>query len=172
MSHERRLIRFASISGIDRKELPIAAEVWIDSISQSNWADREILKLSNVCSRYMRDPQPKSVALRVIEQTAGLDRGKIDNCLRLMVLYGAVETYDCGGEYMRASLYLTYLQRLRVLEIRRRFCELHPENTPRALPWHKSEVNWLPQTVPAKKEEDEAETVDADTPEALAAGSP
>jgi hypothetical protein len=168
MCDERRHIRFASINGIDRKELPIAAEVWIESINKSSWADREILKLANICARYMRDPQPLSVAIRVIEQSAGLDRGKIDNNLRLMVLYGAVETYDCGGENLRASLYLTYTQRLRVLEIRRRFCELHPENLPRALPWHKSEVNWLPQTVPANAEEDEA--AQADAPKAAAAG--
>ncbi len=168
MYDERRHIRFASINGIDRKELPIAAEVWIESITKSSWADREILKLANVCARYMRDPQPRTVALCVIEQSAGLDRGKVDNNLRLMVLYGAVETYDCGGENLRASLYLTYMQRLRVLEIRRRFCELHPEDRPRGLPWHKSEVNWLPQTVSANAEEDE--TAEAEAAEAAAAG--
>ncbi len=168
MFDERRHIRFASINGIDSKELPIAAEVWIDSINQSSWADREILKLADVCARYMRNPQPLSIALRVIEQSAGLDRGKVDNNLRLMVLYGAVESYDCGGESLRASLYLTYMQRLRVLEIRRRFCELHPDDYSPALPWHKSEENWLPHTVPANAEQDEI--AEAATPKPTAAG--
>ena len=159
MFDERRHIRFASIAGIDCKELPIAAEVWLESIGQSSWADRDILKLANACVKYMRAPLPFTVAFRAIEQVTGLDRGKVENNFRLMAVYGAVETYDCSGEALRASLHLTYLQRLRVLEIRRRFCELHPEDRPRALPWHQAEENWLPQAVPVKAEDDELHEV-------------
>lgn len=149
MSENRRYIRFASISGIDREELPIAAEVWLESIAQSCWADRNILKLATLFMKYLREPNPALVAFSYIGQAVGVDGRSLDSSLRLMTSYGAVETYDCSGAALRASLNLSYLQRLRVLEIARRFSELQSNRGRPDLPWHRREPNWLPRTVPA-----------------------
>lgn len=147
MSDNRRFIRFACISGIDRKELPIAAEVWLESIAQSAWADRNILKLSTLFMKYMREPNPSMLRFGYIGQVVGLDNRGLDASMRLMVVYGAVETYDCSGEALRASLNLSYLQRLKVLEIARRFRELQHFDSTGSMPWHQRNENWLPHTV-------------------------
>jgi hypothetical protein len=155
MTENRRYIRFASISGIDRRDLPIAAEVWLESIAQSCWTDRNILKLATLFMKYMRDPNPALVRFASIGQSVGLDGRGLDSCLRLMAAYGAVETYDCSGDALRVSLNLTYLQRLRVLEIARRFTELQRASDVHELPWHCCEKNWLARTVPSPNVEPE-----------------
>lgn len=158
MSDNRRYIRFASISGIDRGELPIAAEVWLETVAQSCWADRSILKLSTLFMKYMRSPDPAMCRFGYIGQVVGLDKRGLDASMRLMTAYGAVETYDCGGDALRASLNLSYLQRLRVLEIARRFRELQVANPIEDMPWRRKDENWLPQTVPiAAPPEDDKE---------------
>lgn len=154
MYDDRRRIRFASISGIERTEIPIAAEVWLETISQSCWADRNIVKLATHLLKYLKAPVPSMVEIGSIERSTGLDRRQLDANLRSMAMYGAIENFDCSGKDLRASLNLTYLQRLRVLEIRRSFMELQPAIRQDCMPWHQPEPDWLQETTPLVNDRD------------------
>lgn len=78
MSQNRRYIRFVSIAGIDRGDLPIAGEVWLESIARSYWADRNILKLSTLFMKYMREPDVATVRFSYISQAVGIDKRGVD----------------------------------------------------------------------------------------------
>src|SRR5690606_30435302 len=140
--HEKRYVRFASIAGIERRDIPVAGEVWLEELSRSCWADRDILKLATLFMRYMRRPEVGILDFSAIEGVCGLDRAQVANALRLMVTYGAAEAFDAGGEALKVSLNLSVLQRLRVLEIRRRFADLSGPRDPDG-PWSDSDAEHL-----------------------------
>lgn len=141
--HNKRYVRFASISGIEVADLPIAAEIWLQDISTSPWATREIIKLANLFLRYMQDPNPDKLRLDQIDYSLGLDKSQVLDILRLMVIYGATESYQTDNGVVRAALKLSYLQRLRVLDVRDRFSALHDAKVNGPLPWHKREEKWM-----------------------------
>ncbi|MGI9524053.1 MAG: hypothetical protein ACR2PG_20660 [Hyphomicrobiaceae bacterium] len=132
---EQRYLRFASIAGIERRDLPIAAEVWLEDVSKSCWADREIIKLSTHFVRYIRHPAPEVLSSGHINRACNLEKDQVIETLRLMVIFGAAEGYDCDGDPMRVSLQLSYLQRLRVLEVKHRFAEFQRDFDAQQLPW-------------------------------------
>lgn len=141
--HEKRYVRFASITGIDVPDLPIACEIWLEDVSNSSWSSLNILKLANLFVRYMCHSDPGMLTMRAVEQRYGLDKSQVKDIMRLMVIYGAAESFDSDAGYVRASLRLTYLQRLRVLEVKSRFNSLHSAATQPRLPWHKPEEKWM-----------------------------
>ncbi|MFM1814948.1 MAG: hypothetical protein RLZ98_1643 [Pseudomonadota bacterium] len=145
---DKRFVRFSSITGIELADLPIAAEVWLNDIASSGWSTRETLKLAHLYVRYMQEPDPEILRLAAVERSFGLDRSEVLNTLRLMVIYGAVESYDISDGHLRAALKLSFLNRLQVLEVRRRYSQLLPLKQ-RVLPWHAREDKW---TLPLRQE--------------------
>ena len=124
MPTENRRIRFATIDGLNREDLPLAAEVWREDLRSEVWATRDMLRLATLLVRYMADARPEHATLSYIERTCQLDRPQIQEALRLMRNYGAVEAFSLDGEVLRVALNLSLLQRLRVLKCRREFLEL------------------------------------------------
>ena len=101
MPTENRRIRFATIDGLNREDLSLAAEVWRDDLRSEVWATRDMLRLATLLVRYMAGARPEHATLSDIERTCQLD-----------------------GEVLRVALNLSLLQRLRVLKCRREFLEL------------------------------------------------
>jgi hypothetical protein len=144
--HEQRRVRFASIDGIARADLPLAIEIWIDELSKKNWMSRDALKFATYLGRYMLDPDPKNLTLRSIERHTQLDRKQVLEVLKLMHTYGAAEAFDIDADAVRASLSLSLLQRLRTLETKRRFAELGADVIVEAEGGHiRKEGKWLPE---------------------------
>jgi hypothetical protein len=143
---DNRHVRFATIDGIDRLDVPLAAEVWLEDIRNQSWTSREIVKLAGLFVRYMARPNPDWLSLRYIDRSYQLDGKETVQALRMMRIYSAIEEFSCENSKVYVSLHLTLLQRLRVLEARKKFSELC--NAPRpVLPQFTSDIDdkWIPE---------------------------
>ena len=148
MSTENRRIRFATIDGLNREDLPLAAEVWREDLRSEIWATRDMLRLATLLVRYMADARPAHATISYIERTCQLDRPQIRDALRIMRTYGAVEAFSIDGDDLRVSLNLSLLQRLRVLKCRREFLELISERASTGRPLAMNDTpDWLPPPV-------------------------
>ena len=143
---ENRRVRFASIDGIDRLDLPLAAEIWLNDVRVHPWMSSDALKMAALFSRYMSNSDPQQLEFRYIDRSYQLDARQIMQALRLMQIYGFVETFSLEKSAVRVSLNLSLLHRLRVLEARERFSELatkaRPELPSFSVPESKK---WLPE---------------------------
>jgi hypothetical protein len=117
---EQRRIRFASIDGITREDIPLACEIWAGDIFQAHWVERPIMKLAVQFTRYICNPSPDGAVLHEIETNYQLTRADVARALQQMQTYGVVENYSVDDD-VRVALHLTLTQRLRVLEARSRF---------------------------------------------------
>jgi hypothetical protein len=84
MPIENRRIRFATIDGLNRDDLPLAAEVWREDLRSEVWATRDMLRLATLLVRYMANARPEHATLSYIERTCQLDHPQIQEALRLM----------------------------------------------------------------------------------------
>lgn len=121
---EQRRVRFSSIDGIERDDLPLACEIWREDIFKSPWADREAMKLATLFVRYIANPDPSLVVLREIESQCQLTREEVMRSFTIMRSYGAIDSFTFQRDDVRVYLHLSLLQRLRVLETRSRFRQL------------------------------------------------
>lgn len=121
---EQRRVRFSSIDGIERDDLPLACEIWREDIFASSWADREAMKLATLFVRYIANPDPSLVVLREIESQCQLTREEVVRSFTIMRSYGAIDSFTFQRDDVRVYLHLSLLQRLRVLEARSRFRQL------------------------------------------------
>ena len=139
---DARQLRFGHISGIKRQDLPIAVEIWLQDITSSCWATRDVIKLATLFSAYIK--QPKSVVLDfgAIERNTGLEKDKVVEASSAMISFGVMQQFDCSGPRIKATLNLSFLQRLRVLEVCCRFAELRTGLRGEELPWHAGELRW------------------------------
>lgn len=140
--NDARHLRFADISGIKRIDLPIAVEIWLHDITASSWANRDVLKLATLFSQYIKAPQADRLTYQVIAAATGLERGQVSEAVKAMIAFGAVHDFDGSGERLKATLNLSFLQRLRVLEVCSRFAELRTELIDQELPWQAAELSW------------------------------
>lgn len=143
---EKRRVRFADIEGISRHDLVIAAEIWVEDIARQPWATRDIIKLATLLKRYMTIGEPKDMLFRSIERISQLDRTVVVESLRQMQMLGVVEAYVADGDVVRASLHLSMLQRLRVLETRQRFEACGIDLAQAASQQREGQGKWLPAT--------------------------
>ena len=119
---ENRRARFTSIDGIDRDDLPLAYEIWVEDHFRSPWATRESMKLAQHLVRYMASPKSFNLSLGELESIVQLNPEEVRKTLALMQSFGAVDIFTLdrlAGVTM--YLNLSYHQRLRVLESKRRF---------------------------------------------------
>lgn len=121
---DQRRVRFSSIAGIEREDLPLACDVWRADIYNSSWAERDSMKLATQLVRYICNPDPNLVLLREVENNCQLGRDEVKRALTSMRMYGAIDTFSLDRDDVRVYLNLTPLQRLNVLETKRRLREL------------------------------------------------
>jgi hypothetical protein len=121
---DARRVRFASIDGLDRADLPLACDVWRDDLFRAPWVERDVMRLAILFTRYICRPDPSMILLRELERTCQLSRADVSRVLTIMVGFGAVDSFALDRDDVRAFLHLSMLQRLRVLEAKQRFQEL------------------------------------------------
>lgn len=119
-SAEMRRVRFQSIDGLERADIPLACEVWVDDVFRSRWADPNAMKLAMHLARYICEPNPQLLQLTEIEACCQLLREDISRALMAMKAFGAVVNYSVARAETRATLNLSLLQRVRVLELKGR----------------------------------------------------
>lgn len=172
---EKRRLRFATIDGLMRDDLPLAAEVWLEDLRAQVWSTREVIKLATLFTRYMADPRPESLLLSRIERVCQIDSDQVMGSLRIMKIYGAIDAYICEDGALSASLRLSLLQRYRVLKIRKDFAALLAEPVDESLvPGRLDRDTWHPSRAasPLDPEPESAsisETFRAEPPKVLAA---
>jgi hypothetical protein len=113
-----RKIRFASIEGIERSDLPLANEIWLQDVMSAPWSTREAMKLAQHMVRYMGDAKRTSVGLTEIETLCQLGPEETRKTLGLLRTFGAIDSFQTTRTEIAAQLHLSLLQRLRVLETR------------------------------------------------------
>ena len=117
---EARRVRFESIEGLQRRDVGLAGEVWLEDVMQSKWASREAMKLAAHLVRYMATGDARMLVLSRVEHQAQLTRDEIKAALRGLKQHRAVEAYSINGDMLLVGLHLSMLQKLRALEARHR----------------------------------------------------
>ncbi len=115
---EQRRVRFTSIEGIERDDIPLACEIWREDIVRSPWADGEAMKLATLFVRYVANPDPALTVLDEIERQCQLTRDEVIRSFTMMRAYGAIDAFEFLQDDVRVYLHLSLMQRLRVLEAR------------------------------------------------------
>lgn len=140
---DARRVRFESIEGLQRRDVPIACEVWLDDVMRAKWSSREAMKLAAHLVRYMVSGDVRLLALGRIEHQTQLTRDEINGALRGLKQHRAIEAYSIQGDQLLVGLLLTTLQKVRVLEARQRLetlsrelAQLADDETPKG--------RWLP----------------------------
>ncbi len=147
MSDQRR-VRFASIEGLAREDLPLAGEIWLDELFRAPWASREAMKLAAHFVRYMADPDPSHLIMRAMEREFQFTRDDIQRALVLLRTFAAIDAFTLEKDDLKVALNLSLLQRLRVLETRRRLMELVSAANTRTAPLPVKEPRWAPDQRP------------------------
>ena len=147
---DQRRLRFSDIVGLERHDLPLACEIWLEDIYRAPWISREAMKLCAYFVRYMSRPDANALTLREIESQCQLSPDDVRKALVLMRSFGAVEAFVIDRNDIRVGLTLSYHQRLRALEAKHRFAQLPAGAGPTPWPWLAEEHKWLPgQAAPA-----------------------
>lgn len=119
---DNRRARFSSIEGMEREDLPLAYEVWVEDHFAAPWATRETMKLAQHLVRYMASPKAYGVSLGELESLVQLNPDEVRKTLAVMQSFGAVDSFTMDRLVgINVMICLTYHQRLRVLEAKRRF---------------------------------------------------
>lgn len=119
---DNRRARFASIDGIGRDDLPLAYEVWVEDQFAAPWATRETMKLAQHLVRYMSASKTYNLSLGELESLVQLNPEEVRKTLAVMQSFGAVDSFTLDRlAGINVMINLTYHQRLRVLEAKRRF---------------------------------------------------
>jgi hypothetical protein len=138
---EHRRVRFTSIEGIERADIALACEIWLDDLCRATWVSPETMRLGVHLMRYITRPDPQSLTMRAIEMQCLLGIEEVRKTLGLMRAHGVVESYYCDRTDLKVALHLSILQRLRTLESRHRFQALAGPGDPR--PWSERKVSWV-----------------------------
>ena len=141
---DQRRLRFSDITGIERRDLPMAAEIWLDELFRATWINRESMKLAAYFVRYMSRPDANALTLREIENQCQLNTDEVRKSLVLMRTFGAIEAFLIDRNDIRVGLRLSLLQRLRTLEARSRMLELSGRPAGSSWTWFKEETKWVP----------------------------
>lgn len=119
---DNRRARFSSIEGIERDDLPLAYEVWVEDHFAAPWATRETMKLAQHLVRYMASPKTYNMSLGELESLVQLNPEETRKTLAVMQSFGALDSFTLDRlAGVTVMINLTYHQRLRTLEAKRRF---------------------------------------------------
>ena len=141
---DQRRLRFADITGLERRDLPLATEIWLDDLYKAVWVNRETMKLCAYFVRYMGRPEAGALTLREIENQCQLNADEVRKSLVLMRTFGLVEAFVIDRSDIRVALRLSITQRLRALEAKHRLKQLLGEPTSNSVLWSTGDQKWLP----------------------------
>jgi hypothetical protein len=120
-----RKIRFANLDGISRDDIPLANEIWVQDVFRAPWATQPMMKLAMLFVRYMNTPG-MSLNMGDLEITCQISADEVRKTLVVMRGFGAIDSFQTGKVELQVALNLSLLQRLAVLETRRRFTAVLP----------------------------------------------
>jgi hypothetical protein len=140
-AHELRKIRFATIEGLQRRDLGLACDIWLEDVCRAPWATREAMRLAAHLVRYMLTPRPELATLMSIDQHMQLGRDEVKLALKYLWMFHAVEAFTIERDEIRVALRLTELQRLRILETQHRLDVLVDQRSLQPTP---ATERWLP----------------------------
>lgn len=141
MQSERRRVRFVNLDGFDRTDITMAAEIWLNDLVGAQWATPEAMKLAAHMAAYIRSASTNTLLFRELETQLQLTREQVTRALSMMKIFGFVSVFVIEREDVRASLYLSSLQRLRLFEAKDRLAELSQNLT---LEQKKETSPWAP----------------------------
>lgn len=121
---ENRRIRFNDIDGLDRSDLPLAAELWLDTVCSGRWSTAEVQKVAAILAGWIRDPKLAEAEHRAIEDKYRLTREEVSRSFNLLKLFGFVEAFTVEREGIKAALKLGTLLKIRIIETRQRYRDL------------------------------------------------
>ena len=150
---DQRRLRFSDITGLERRDLPLACEIWLDDLYRATWITREAMKLATYFVRYIGRPDANALTVREIETQCQLSAEDLRKALVLMRSFNAVEGFLIDRNDIRVGLKLSHLQRLRTLEAKHRFAELLGRPSNSSWPWSGGDEKWVPgqQSVPVER---------------------
>ena len=148
---DQRRLRFADITGLERRDLPLATEIWLEDIFKAPWINRETMKLCAYFVRYMSRPDASALTLREIENQCQLSADDVRKCLVLMRTFGTAEAFVIDRSDIRVALRLSITQRLRTLEAKHRLKALLGEPVSNSVLWSTGDQKWLPDAAAAVK---------------------
>ncbi len=119
--HDSRKVRFGATDGIERADLPLANEIWLDDLYKSCWAPKEAMKLGCHLVRYMVKPDAAMLSFSQFETVCQLTPEEARKTMQIMKVFGVLQDYVCERSDIRVTLHLSLMQRLRVLEAKQRF---------------------------------------------------
>jgi hypothetical protein len=144
---DQRRIRFSTIDGLRRSDLPLACDIWADDVYRAPWGTRETMKIAAFLVRYITDGlPPTSATLGSLELRTQLGREEAKQALKILHLYRAVEAYSIDRNELRVAMRLSDLQRGIVLETSERLAQMSAR---RAADGALREERWLPTTASA-----------------------
>ncbi len=157
---ENRRIRFNDMDGPDRTDLPLAAEIWLDTVCSGRWSSAEVQKVAAILAGWIRDPQLADAEHRAIEDKYRLTREEVSRAFSLLKLFGFIEAFTVDREGIKAALNLGTLIKIRVIETRQKYRDLI------AAAEASADARWLPREVPAADDAPSESEPDAITGEA------
>jgi hypothetical protein len=141
---DMRKVRFQSIEGIAREDLPLAYEIWLDELYKAPWGNRETMKLAAYLVRYMQKPHLTPLTPSDVETVCQLNAEEARKMLTAMRGFGVIENFVYDRKQVVIELNLTFLQRLRVLETKHRFGHLAMGA---GKPWHLAPTSATPNEI-------------------------
>ncbi len=127
---EKRLVRFGNLAQLDRSEIALACDIWLQDLVTAPWVTREAMKLAAHLTAYVRAANPAALYLREMETLLQLNREEINRAMGLMKLFGVLSEFVIEKDNVRASLNFSTLQSLRMLELRVRHVSLVAQQAP------------------------------------------
>lgn len=139
---DQRYVRFATLGRVDKDDVRLAADIWLDDALNAPWASKETMKLAGILCRYMMSPNAERLNLKAMEDLYQLNADAARRALVLFSLYGMIEAYSTDGNELRAALRLSPLQTLRVLKTKYELKTLEQDRSAFAMPLESG--SWVP----------------------------
>jgi len=158
---ENRRIRFNDMDGLDRSDLPLAAEIWLETVCGGRWSSAEVQKVAAILAGWVRDPSLAEAEHRAIEDKYRLTREEVSRAFSLLKLFGFIEAFTVDREGVKAALKLGTLIKIRVIETRQRYRDLI------AAAEASADSRWLPQEASSAETEPCESEASALEPEAI-----
>ncbi len=151
---DQRRIRFSTIDGLRRSDLPLACDIWAEDVYRAPWGTKDTMKIAAFLVRYITDAMPPtSATLGGLELRTQLAREDAKQALKVLHLYRAIEAYSIDRNELRVAMRLSDLQRAIVLETIERLEQIAARRSADEL---LREERWLPTTTQGHVEPEDA----------------
>mgnify|MGYP000861800548 CR=1 FL=1 len=143
---EKRRIRFSNFDRLERLDVTLAIEIWVEDVLKAPWATREIMRVAAQIAGYVRKTDPAPLTLREMESQLQLTREDVNRALSQLRLFSAITSFTVEKDDVMVALNLSFLQLLRLIETKSRYATLVNASQTGVLKEATEERRWQPQT--------------------------